>query len=153
MNEFNEGHIVEGCDRLHVIQSNIDQFLVDHPAIVRAGCNDKIKKALELLSEAYQEVGALNHAEPKVQKSHRKDPKYFICFAGGDDEVGQIGVVYEWNGEWIRSPEAVEGKSKNPIMKLRKAFTDDEFDVWGDTGMFSGILSDEYGMLEDSDNL
>jgi hypothetical protein len=38
-------------------------------------------------------------------------------------------------------------------MKLRKAFTDDEFDVWGDTGMFSGILSDEYGMLEDSDNL
>ena len=57
--EFNEGHIIEGLDRLHVINEMIDSFLIDHPAIVKAECGDKIAQAQELLYDSYQDVAGL----------------------------------------------------------------------------------------------
>ena len=68
--------------------------------------------------------------------------KIFICHAGGDindtHEIGIIGFAYEWNGEWIRSPEDVEGRDRNPIMKLNPVFNPD-IEVYGDVGCFSTV--------------
>jgi len=70
--------------------------------------------------------------------------RLFVCHAGAgfpaaaQDEMGIIGVVYVWTGEWLRSPEAVEKKDRNPVMKLRPLFGP-EIDVWGDVGCFTEI--------------
>lgn len=34
---FNDGHVVEACDRCHIIASMIDDFLIGHPAVIVAG--------------------------------------------------------------------------------------------------------------------
>ena len=57
--EYNEGHIIEGLDRLHVITEMIDSILIDHPAIVKAECVDKISQAQKLLYDSYQGVAGL----------------------------------------------------------------------------------------------
>ena len=51
MTEWNDGYITEGLDRTHILMSNMDDYLLDHPAIVKAGMNDNVKEAIELLSE------------------------------------------------------------------------------------------------------
>lgn len=58
--EFNEGHVMEGCDRLHIITSMIDDHLSEHPAIVKAGAQDEINEVMTILSDVYQKVGELN---------------------------------------------------------------------------------------------
>ena len=58
--EFNDGHILEGCDRLHVAMSTISAHIDDHPAIVKAGAQSDIEQALASLMEAYQKVGSLS---------------------------------------------------------------------------------------------
>lgn len=57
--EYNEGHLIEGFDRTHIIQTMIDDFLVDHPSIVRAELNDKAKQASQLIFEIYQGLATL----------------------------------------------------------------------------------------------
>ena len=60
MTEWNDGYITEGLDRTHILMSNMDDYLLDHPAIVKAGMNDNVKEAIELLYEVYQCVGRLD---------------------------------------------------------------------------------------------
>lgn len=60
MGDLNEGYIIEGCDRLHVVDCMIEEHIADHPAIIKAGAKDKVDQAQELLTEAYQMVGALD---------------------------------------------------------------------------------------------
>jgi len=68
--------------------------------------------------------------------------KIFICHAGSSLENnpshdnGIIGVAYQWNGEWIRSPSDVEGRDRNPAMKLKPLFGPN-VEVYGDVGCFS----------------
>lgn len=57
--KFNEVHITEGLDRLHVINEMIDSFLVEHPAVIKANCSGKVKQAQKLLYDCYQDVAAL----------------------------------------------------------------------------------------------
>ena len=79
----------------------------------------------------------------------------FICHAGAgledskgiQTEMGIIGVAYYWDGEWIRSPEEVENRESNPIMKLRPVFGKN-VEVWGDTGCFSSV-GECIGYVED----
>lgn len=58
--DFNEGHIVEGLDRCHIIMSMIEDHLVEHPAVLKANVNTKILKAQALIMDAYQYIGALD---------------------------------------------------------------------------------------------
>ena len=60
--EFNEGHIVEGVDRIHTIIVMIEELLIDHPAIVKAGVSHDILEAQEILTTAYQKVGMLDES-------------------------------------------------------------------------------------------
>jgi len=68
----------------------------------------------------------------------------YICHAGAglekgkQEEMGIIGMVYLWEGEWIRSPEEVEGRDAEAIMKLRPVFSP-EVEVWGDLSCFTPI--------------
>lgn len=68
--------------------------------------------------------------------------KLFVCHAGAGlppgehDDMGIVGMVYVWEGEWLRSPEWVEGRERNAVMKLRPLFGPD-VDVWGDVGCFT----------------
>jgi hypothetical protein len=61
--DWNEGYIIEALDRLHIISSNLDEYLKDHPAIVKAEQRKNIKKALKLLMKAYQAVGSLDQEQ------------------------------------------------------------------------------------------
>lgn len=70
--------------------------------------------------------------------------RIYICHAGGrieadaTHEIGIVGCAYEWNGEWIRTPEEVEERDKNPVMKLKPVFGPD-IDVYGDVGCFTSV--------------
>lgn len=70
--------------------------------------------------------------------------KLFVCHAGTGfpvdrhDDMGIIGMVYVWNGEWHRSPEWAEGRERNPVMKLQPLF-EPSVEVWGDLGCFTEI--------------
>jgi len=79
--------------------------------------------------------------------------KIYICHAGADmsteeglsEPLGIIGMAYYWSGEWIRSPEEVEGitNDRNPVMKLKPVFGPD-IEVYGDMGCFSSIKECEF---------
>ena len=68
--------------------------------------------------------------------------KFYVCDSGSNsdprDPIGFIGRVYIWEGEWIRSPQEVADRDKNPIMKLYPIDGED-FEVEGDVGCFSEI--------------
>ena len=67
--------------------------------------------------------------------------RYLVGHAGGtepDDDQGMIGRVYVWNGDWIRSPEQVANRDRNPIMKLSPLWGDQPV-VHGDIGCFTEI--------------
>lgn len=55
--DCNDGHLVEGLDRLHIVMCLIDDHVVDHPAIKKAGVAHNIESALDLIMDAYQAVG------------------------------------------------------------------------------------------------
>ncbi|VTT98783.1 unnamed protein product [Gemmataceae bacterium] len=67
--------------------------------------------------------------------------RFFVCHAGSTDphdELGMIGRVYIWNGQWLRSPERVAGRDRNPIMKLRPLWGS-KLVVQGDIGSFTEV--------------
>lgn len=59
---FNDGHIVEGLDRCHTLMTMLDQLLDQHPAIIKAGAQDEVSEALQLIMDAYQKIGELDDA-------------------------------------------------------------------------------------------
>jgi hypothetical protein len=71
-------------------------------------------------------------------------PHFFTCNSGHesdpDSEIGLIGSVYRWDGEWIRSPEEVVNSDKNPIMKLAPV-DGRPIEVEGDVGCFTEVDS------------
>lgn len=58
--EWNEGYIIEGCDRAHNLRESVNIQLLHHPAVVKAGMNSKVAHIMVLLGEVYQEVGGLD---------------------------------------------------------------------------------------------
>lgn len=69
--------------------------------------------------------------------------KIYICHAGAgvsdyavSDRMGIVGMAYFWEGEWIRSPEEVEGREVDAIMKLRPVFGP-HIEIWGDLSCYS----------------
>ena len=60
MNEWNDGYIVEGCDRVHLITNMLEDCLKEHPAIVKAKCVSKIEDCIKVLNQCYQDVGRLD---------------------------------------------------------------------------------------------
>ena len=56
---LNKGHYFEVVDRLHVILSNLEDFIYIHPAVARdAKAAKKVDKAMELLADVYQIIGS-----------------------------------------------------------------------------------------------
>jgi hypothetical protein len=56
--EINDGHYLELMDRLHIVMSNIDEHILNHPLTeVNEDVKSKIDESLTLLFEAYQMVG------------------------------------------------------------------------------------------------
>lgn len=68
MTEWNDGYITEGLDRTHILMSNMDDYLLDHPAIIKAGMNDKVKDVVDTLMTVYQAVGRLDDNTLVVDK-------------------------------------------------------------------------------------
>ena len=59
--EINDGHYLELMDRLHVVCCTIDEHILNHPLTeVNPYIQTKIENALELLYDAYQDVGHLD---------------------------------------------------------------------------------------------
>lgn len=59
-NKIDKFHYHEVLDRLHLINTMIDEFLLEHPAVIEnKKIMKKIEKASEKLSKAYQEIGDL----------------------------------------------------------------------------------------------
>ncbi|MBL4753819.1 MAG: hypothetical protein JKY52_09545 [Flavobacteriales bacterium] len=58
--DWNDGYILEGLDRLHIVMCNLSDHLIEHPAIVKAEASDVISHAIELLGTVYQTVGSLD---------------------------------------------------------------------------------------------
>ena len=58
--EINDGHYLELMDRLHVVCCTIDDHILNHPLSKgNTLIQTKIESALELLYDAYQDVGHL----------------------------------------------------------------------------------------------
>ena len=56
---LNSGYYHEMADRLHVLMCTMDEHLIQHPvAKLDKNVSEKIAAALDLLAEAYQEVGS-----------------------------------------------------------------------------------------------
>jgi hypothetical protein len=53
--KIDKGYLHETMDRISIINSNLDDFVIKHVDIPIV--NKKVKKAQKLLSEAYQELG------------------------------------------------------------------------------------------------
>lgn len=59
--EINDGHYLELMDRLHIACSMINDHILNHPlSEVNPDIQTKIENALELLYDAYQDVGHLD---------------------------------------------------------------------------------------------
>lgn len=56
--EINSGHYHEILDRCHVISSNIDDHLIDHPGMTKE-MNEKCVKVQEILYEIYNKASEL----------------------------------------------------------------------------------------------
>lgn len=57
-NEINDGHYLELMDRLHIVMSNIDDHILNHPLTeINEDVKSKIDESLTLLFEAYQMIG------------------------------------------------------------------------------------------------
>ena len=61
--EWNEGYALEGLDRTHIIMCMVNEFLVGHPAVVKAGLTCKVEVAANLLMEVYQAIGQLEEED------------------------------------------------------------------------------------------
>ena len=56
--EINDGHYLELMDRLHIVMSNIDDHILNHPLTeINEDVKSKIDESLTLLFEAYQMIG------------------------------------------------------------------------------------------------
>lgn len=96
---WNDGYILEGLDRTHNLLCNVDEWLYDHPAILKAGMNDKVKEVVETLMEVYQAVGRLDDNTLVVDKDEYRQ----LC-----DDVGMLTAqndklieeVKGLGGEW-----------------------------------------------------
>ena len=58
--EFNNGHIVEGCDRCNTIMIMLDQLMDEHPAVNKVGGKDLVTDAHNAMFKLYQRIGALD---------------------------------------------------------------------------------------------
>jgi hypothetical protein len=57
-NKINDGHYLELMDRLHIVMSNIDDHILNHPLTeINEDVKSKIDESLTLLFEAYQMIG------------------------------------------------------------------------------------------------
>lgn len=57
-NQINDGHYLELMDRLHIVMSNIDDHILNHPLTdINEDVKSKIDESLTLLFEAYQLIG------------------------------------------------------------------------------------------------
>lgn len=102
--EFNEGHIIEGLDRLHVVTTMLHEFLADHPGIIKAGVQNDVHLAADILLAAYQKVGELDehvceecgtvndthHSAQCIDRTKAAEMKpRFIAWDGGECPVNQ----------------------------------------------------------------
>jgi|688.fasta_scaffold2742917_2 hypothetical protein len=69
--EINEGHYVELLDRTHVLISNLELHLLQHPlALKKKKIYKKIEAAGLLLADVYQDVG---HLIAKIEGQEHDD--------------------------------------------------------------------------------
>jgi hypothetical protein len=61
--DWNDGYITEGLDRCHTIQVMLQELLVDHPAVLKAGVWTEISEASSRIFDAYQKIGDLDDTE------------------------------------------------------------------------------------------
>ena len=57
--EFNEGHIHEAADRIHCLTLVIDAVLMDHPAVIKAGLQERLEGIQVELANCYAEIWKL----------------------------------------------------------------------------------------------
>lgn len=71
MTKLNKGHLHEAIDRIHVIQSNIETHLQEHPVFdksINKNGSEKLNKVQILLGELYQKIGAtITHSTPPTE--------------------------------------------------------------------------------------
>lgn len=59
MSEYNEGHTVEGFDRVYIINGMLEDLLLEHPAILAIKCEGDIEEIIIKLNKIYQKLGSL----------------------------------------------------------------------------------------------
>lgn len=55
--EYNSGHYIEFLDRIHTIQTMLDNLLLDHVAARKYGVNNNLHQISDDLMKVYQETG------------------------------------------------------------------------------------------------
>ena len=59
--EINDGHYLELLDRLHVLNMTLEDYCIGHVVSCKHDdVKEKLEDAAELISEAYQMVGAID---------------------------------------------------------------------------------------------
>ena len=62
--KLNDGHYLELMDRLYVMASNLEDFIVIHPVVLNNKKLEKdVEQALTLLANAYQRVGGIMYKD------------------------------------------------------------------------------------------
>lgn len=71
---FNQGHYHEVADRCHVMLCNIEEHLINHPAVAFDECaKKKLQNASDLIAEVYQWAGTMDCNEPAADQATEKE--------------------------------------------------------------------------------
>jgi len=70
--DWNDGYIIEGLDRCYNIRDIIQSQLLCHPAVLRAGQEDKVKEAIMLIGRIYLSIGTIQCEGEENDKSNKE---------------------------------------------------------------------------------
>ena len=59
--KYNKGHDFEALDRVHILASMVQDFLLEHPAILEFGLQKDVGVIISKLGDLYQKLGGLSY--------------------------------------------------------------------------------------------
>ena len=102
--EINDGHYLELMDRLHVVCCTIDEHILNHPLTeVNPDIQTKIENALELLYDAYQDVGHLDaNLDDKIYTNSEGELKEINSEPDGIESLIVAMTAQQVYGKYIK---------------------------------------------------
>lgn len=62
--KWNDDYWVEGMDRCYTIAQMMELLLLGHPSVIATDSEEAVIRAIEILNEVHQDIGAASLEEP-----------------------------------------------------------------------------------------